>query len=115
LQPGQFLNLIACLEAMGDQHELLARLRDKQPLVVVSQMAPILVPAGSASAAPVAASAVQVVAGASAVAVPVVTTASAVEEEAETDASQEGEVEAASADQPSFMPGLSFMGASLFD
>lgn len=36
MQPHQFYNLIACLEAMGDQHALLARLRDKQPLVVVS-------------------------------------------------------------------------------
>lgn len=44
LQPSQFFNLIACLEAMGDQHELLARLRDKQPLVEVSnQMPPVMV------------------------------------------------------------------------
>ncbi|NVL50040.1 DUF3150 domain-containing protein [Pseudomonas syringae pv. actinidiae] len=37
MKSGEFLNLVACLEAMSDQHELLARLRDKQPLVVVSQ------------------------------------------------------------------------------
>lgn len=33
---GPFLNLLACLEAMSDQHTLIARLRDKQPLVVIT-------------------------------------------------------------------------------
>lgn len=36
MSPGPFLNLIACLEAVSDQHELLARIRDKQPLVVIT-------------------------------------------------------------------------------
>lgn len=34
---GEFLNLVTCIEAISDQHELLARLADKQPLVQVAQ------------------------------------------------------------------------------
>lgn len=56
LPTGHFLNLLACLEAMSDQHELLGRLRDKQPLVEVKNL-PALV---SASGSVVAASAVAV-------------------------------------------------------
>lgn len=117
LQSSQFFNLIACLEAMADQHELLARLRDKQPLVVVSQMPPILMANGLAYVAPVAAApvaAVQAVASVAAVATPVVAASVAADDEAEMEASQEVEVEAATAGTPSFM-GFGFTGSSLFD
>lgn len=116
LLPGQFLNLIACLEAMGDQHELLARLRDKQPLVVVSQMPPILVANGAAQTTPVVAApaVTQAVATATAVVTPASPTTSVVEDAAETEASNEVEVEATPAGQ-SNMFGLGFMANSLFD
>lgn len=121
LQPGQFLNLIACLEAMGDQHELLARLRDKQPLVVVSQMPPILVANGQAQSSAIAQQSLATArntlgANSQLAAVPsqVGAATTVVEEEAETEASQEVEVDAAPAGKSNYM-GLSFMGATLFD
>lgn len=116
LQSSQFFNLIACLEAMADQHELLARLRDKQPLVVVSQMPPVLMANGVAYVAPVAVApaAVQAVASVTAVAAPVVAAHVAVDDEAEMEASAEVEVEAATVGTPTFM-GFSFTGSSLFD
>lgn len=42
MQVGMFLNLVTCLEAVSDQHVLLARMADKQPLVTVSQSQPQL-------------------------------------------------------------------------
>ena len=125
LQPSQFLNLLACLEAMGDQHELLARLRDKQPLVVVTAMPLILVANGAAQAAPavVAQAATPLAVVAAPVVVATASTALVVEEEAESDASQEAEVETAEASQEeeasttgkaTFM-GFSFTGTSMFD
>lgn len=51
-----FLNLIACLEAMSDQHVLHARLRDRQPLISVTieaPQAPMQATAPVAQAAPV--------------------------------------------------------------
>lgn len=115
LSHGQFLNLIACLEAMADQHVLHARLRDKQPLVVVTQMAPVLVANGSAQVVPVAApAAVQVPAVVTAVVAPASVAAPAVVEEAETEASQEEEVEAPVVEQKG-LNGLSFLSGSMFD
>ncbi|HEJ4408095.1 TPA: hypothetical protein SL557_000379 [Pseudomonas aeruginosa] len=121
LQPSQFFNLIACLEAMGDQHELLARLRDKQPLVEVSnQMPPVMVANAHAVSNSIAQQALATARNSlgsaqqtPVVLSPVVSTAQVVEE-AETEASKEGEVEAQPAVQESFM-GLGFMGATLFD
>lgn len=120
LQPSQFLNLIACLEAMGDQHELLARLRDKQPLVDVSnQMPPVMVANSHAVSNGIAQQAVATagnnngaVQQSAAVIAPVVT--ASVAEEAEMESSQEVEVEAEPAVKNGFM-GLGFMGSSLFD
>lgn len=116
LQSSQFFNLIACLEAMADQHELLARLRDKQPLVVVSQMPQVMLANGLAYVAPVAAApaAVQAVTSVAAVATPVVATPVVVDDEAEMEASQEVEVDAAPVGSSTFM-GLGFTGASLFE
>lgn len=116
LQSSQFYNLMACLEAMADQHELLARLRDKQPLVVVSQMPPVLLANGLAYAAPVAAApaVVQAVASVAAVATPVVAAVSVVDDEAEMEASQEVEVEATTEGKPTYM-GFGFTGSSLFE
>jgi hypothetical protein len=121
LQPSQFFNLIACLEAMGDQHELLARLRDKQPLVEVSnQMPPVMVANGHAVTNSIAQQALATARNSLGAAQqtpvvlsPAVSTAQVVEE-AEMEASQEVEVEAEPAVQESFM-GLGFMGATLFD
>ncbi|HBO2935285.1 TPA: hypothetical protein L4R50_000281 [Pseudomonas aeruginosa] len=121
LQPSQFFNLIACLEAMGDQHELLARLRDKQPLVEVSnQLPPVMVANGHAVSNTIAQQALATARNSLGVAQqtpvvlsPAVSTAQVVEE-AEMEVSQEAEVEAEPAVQESFM-GLSFMGATLFD
>ncbi len=120
LQPAQFFNLIACLEAMGDQHELLARLRDKQPLVEVSnQMPPVMVANSHAISNSIAQQAVATavnnngaVQQSAAVVAPVVTVSAA--EEVETEASQEAEVDAEPAVQNGFMS-LGFMGATLFD
>lgn len=114
--PSQFYNLVACLEAMSDQHELLARLRDKQPLVEVSQMPPILVANGSTQVAPVAAApvAAQVVSSVAAVVTPVVSADPAVHEDAEMEASEEVEVKAVTAGKSTFM-GLGFTGSSLFE
>lgn len=120
LQPSQFLNLIACLEAMGDQHELLARLRDKQPLVDVSnQMPPVMVANSHAVSNGIAQQAVATagnnngaVQQSAAVIAPVVT--ASVAEEAEMESSQEDKVEAEPAVNNGFM-GLGFMGATLFD
>lgn len=121
LQPSQFFNLIACLEAMGDQHELLARLRDKQPLVEVSnQMPPVMVANAHAVSNSIAQQALATARNSlgSAQQTPVVlspvVSAAQVVEEAETEASTEVEVEAQPAVQESFM-GLGFMGATLFD
>ncbi|MEX6780281.1 DUF3150 domain-containing protein [Pseudomonas aeruginosa] len=121
LQPSQFFNLIACLEAMGDQHELLARLRDKQPLVEVSnQMPPVMVANGHAVSNSIAQQALASARNSLGAAqqTPVVLSPAAstaqVVEEAEMEASQEAEVEAKPAVQESFM-GLGFMGATLFD
>jgi len=121
LQPSQFFNLIACLEAMGDQHELLARLRDKQPLVEVSnQLPPVMVANGHAVSNSIAQQALATARNSLGAAQqtpvvlsPAVSTAQVVEE-AELEASQEVEVEAEPAVQESFM-GLGFMGATLFD
>lgn len=121
LQPSQFFNLIACLEAMGDQHELLARLRDKQPLVEVSnQLPPVMVANGHAVSNSIAQQALATARNSLGAAQqtpvvlsPAVSTAQVVEE-AEMEASQEVEVEAEPAVQESFM-GLGFMGATLFD
>ena len=121
LQPSQFFNLIACLEAMGDQHELLARLRDKQPLVEVSnQLPPAMVPNGHAVSNSIAQQALATARNSLGAAQqtpvvlsPAVSTAQVVEE-AELEASQEVEVEAEPAVQECFM-GLGFMGATLFD
>lgn len=116
MQSSQFLNLLACLEAMSDQHELLARLRDKQPLVVVSQMPPILVANGGAQVAPAATApaAAQVVSIAPTVATPVVTAVPVVHDNAEIEASNEVEVEAEPEGNSTFM-GFGFTGSSLFD
>lgn len=121
MQSSQFLNLLACLEAMSDQHELLARLRDKQPLVVVSQMPPILVANGGAQVAPVAtapaapaAPAAQAVASIAAVATPVVAADPVVLDVADIDASNEVEVEATPVGGSTFM-GFGFTGSSLFE
>lgn len=121
LQPSQFFNLIACLEAMGDQHELLARLRDKQPLVEVSnQLPPVMVANGHAVSNSIAQQALATARNSLGAAqqTPVVPSSavstSQVVEEAEMEASQEVEVEAEPAVQESFM-GLGFMGATLFD
>ncbi|EPL61663.1 hypothetical protein B382_14653 [Stutzerimonas stutzeri B1SMN1] len=121
LQPSQFFNLIACLEAMGDQHELLARLRDKQPLVEVSnQLPPVMVANGHAVSNSIAQQALATARNSLGAAqqTPVVLSPAAstaqVVEEAEMEASQEVEVEAEPAVQESFM-GLGFMGATLFD
>ncbi|MFU5275158.1 DUF3150 domain-containing protein [Pseudomonas aeruginosa] len=121
LQPSQFFNLIACLEAMGDQHELLARLRDKQPLVEVSnQMPPVMVANAHAVSNSIAQQALATARNSlgSAQQTPVVlspvVSAAQVVEEAETEASKEVEVEPQPAVQESFM-GLGFMGATLFD
>ena len=106
LQPAYFLNLVACLEAMTDQHELLGRLRDKLPLVEVQALPPLQVVGGLALAAPVAAPAVAPVASAAvatlvaAVATPSAVpaeTASVEVEEAVIEASQEVDVEPAPA------------------
>lgn len=121
LQPSQFFNLIACLEAMGDQHELLARLRDKQPLVEVSnQLPPVMVANGHAVSNSIAQQALATARNSlgsaqqtPVVLSPAVSTAQVVEE-AEMEASQEVEVEAEPAVQESFM-GFGFMGATLFD
>ena len=121
LQPSQFFNLIACLEATGDQHELLARLRDKQPLVEVSnQLPPVMVANGHAVSNSIAQQALATARNSLGAAQqtpvvlsPAVSTAQVVEE-AEMEASQEVEVEAEPAVQESFM-GLGFMGATLFD
>jgi hypothetical protein len=121
LQPSQFFNLIACLEALGDQHELLARLRDKQPLVEVSnQLPPVMVANGHAVSNSIAQQALATARNSLGAAQqtpvvlsPAVSTAQVVEE-AEVEASQEVEVEAEPAVQESFM-GLGFMGATLFD
>lgn len=121
LQPSQFFNLIACLEAMGDQHELLARLRDKQPLVEVSnQMPPVMVANAHAVSNSIAQQALATARNSLGAAQqtpvvlsPVVTTAQVVEE-AETEASQEAEVDAQPDVQTGFQ-GLPFLGASLFD
>lgn len=132
LPPGAFLNLIACLEAMGDQHELLTRLRDKQPLVVVSQMPLIQVPGGAVQSTPVSAApaAAQGVATAASVAVPAAPSTPVVEadeevEEADANSLQEDEALAADTDasqeeeaqgtEESNVFGLPFMGSSLFD
>jgi hypothetical protein len=121
LQPSQFFNLIACLEAMGDQHELLARLRDKQPLVEVSnQLPPAMVPNGHAVSNSIAQQALATARNSLGAAqqTPVVPSSAVstaqVVEEAEMEASQEVEVEAEPAVQECFM-GLGFMGATLFD
>lgn len=127
MQQSQFLNLVACLEAMSDQHELLARLRDKQPLVVVSQMPPILVANGGSQAVPVATApaaaqapvvaapaAAQAPASVPAATTPVAAAEPVADDEAETDASVEVEVEANTEGQSTFM-GLSFLGTSLFE
>lgn len=121
LQPSQFFNLIACLEAIADQHELLARLRDKQPLVEVSnQLPPVMVANGHAVSNSIAQQALATARNSLGAAQqtpvvlsPAVSTAQVVEE-AEMEASQEVEVEAEPAVQESFM-GLGFMGATLFD
>lgn len=119
LQPGQFLNLIACLEAMGDQHELLARLRDKQPLVVVSHMPSSIAQQALASARSNLGNSPQVTATVS----QVVASTSVAVLEAETETSEEvdvdateisQEVDANNASESNFM-GLSFMGKSMFE
>jgi len=96
-----FFNLIACLEAMADQHELLSRLRDKQPLVdvVVTQAQQVL------SAIPVVATTTQ---SAVTVAAPVV--ALVVPEAAVASVEAEAEPEAEEAK----LFDLPFMGSSLF-
>jgi hypothetical protein len=115
LQPSQFFNLIACLEAMGDQHELLARLRDKQPLVEVSnQMPPVMVANTHAVSNSIAQQALATARNSLGVAQQATAVSIAQEEEAETEASKEVEVVAQAAVQESFM-GLGFMGATLFD
>jgi hypothetical protein len=102
LQPAYFYNLVACLEAMTDQHELLGRLRDKLPLVEVQALPPLQVVGGLALAAPVAATAVAPVASVAvatlvaAVATPTAVPAEAASEEvaeAVIEASQEVDVE----------------------
>jgi hypothetical protein len=105
LLPTQFLNLTTVLEAIADQHELLGRLRDKQPLVVVSpSMPPVMVANGPAQAAPVAVApaAVQVVATA---------TVEALQTSAPTPLVVEEPAEPAV--QESYM-GLGFLSNSLF-
>ena len=116
LLPGRFFNLIACLEAIGDQHELLARLRDKQPLVVVSQMPPVVVANGATQATSVVAApaVTQAVAAVAVAVIPTSSTAIAVEEAADTEASNEVEVEAIPAVQANLF-GLQFMGSSMFE
>lgn len=122
LQPGQFYNLIACLEAMGDQHELLARLRDKQPLVVVSQQPPVMAACSHAVSSSIAQQALATArntlgatAGSAVVATTVVDSDEQAPNDAEIEASFEDEVEAVPADRPPFMAGLSFLGASMFE
>ncbi|MFL1449338.1 DUF3150 domain-containing protein [Pseudomonas tritici] len=116
LSHGQFLNLIACLEALADQHVLQARLRDKQPLVVVTLMQPVLVANGSALAAPaVSAPAVaQVVAAVSAAVTPASAATSVVIANAATEASQEVEVETPIVEAQN-LNGLAFLGGSMFE
>lgn len=119
MQTGPFLNLIACLEAMGDQHELLARLRDKQPLVVVNQQPTV---AGAQAALSVLAqqsqiapsNAVAVPVGSTAVATPVAVVEEPVAHKADDEASSEVDVDAEPANQSSYM-GLKFLGTSMFD
>ncbi len=116
--PSLFLNLIACLEAMSDQHELLARLQDKQPLVVVTsqpqlQVANGVVASASVSAAP----AVEpvVVASPAAAAAPVAVVevkASAEVEVVDPEVSPETE---AQPKQETNVFDLPFMGSSLFN
>lgn len=120
MQSSQFLNLLACLEAMSDQHELLARLRDKQPLVVVSQSSqlPMVGVSGQGSLSQnIAQQAVMTakvklaVQSASQTALPTAT-ASAVVDDVIADASQEEEAPAVV--QPAFMS-LGFTGNSMFE
>lgn len=124
LQPAQFYNLIACLEAMGDQHELLARLRDKQPLIVVNQM-PQAQLAQSITHQAVANAAIKLASNAqsSTVVAQAVATAPVVAAVAEIEASPEAEVEAVETSPEedakpaveSNLMGLGFMGSTLFD
>jgi hypothetical protein len=125
LQPGQFYNLLACLEAMGDQHELLARLRDKQRLVDVTQV-PTAQPQGQLSLTKpledLAATSAQSTAGNQAIqqhstnsAIPVDEPDSEALQEAEEETAEASqEEEASTAGQPSFME-FSFTGTSMFE
>lgn len=131
MQSSQFLNLLACLEAMSDQHELLARLRDKQPLVVVSQLSqlPMVGISGQGSLAQnIANQAVNTAMvnlgtqSVSQVALPL-TTSMVVEDDASLDTSLDDEVVVAEASheedapavaQPAFMA-FSFTGNSIFE
>lgn len=118
MQPTQFFNLIACLEAMNDQHELLARLRDKQPLVTIHVEPEVQAPAQAAVVQPQG----QVVT----MQAPVATAPTAsVESETESEAGEASEVEEVTqivevavsepvAEQPKVFD-LPFMGGSLFD
>lgn len=111
-----FYNLIACLNAMADQHELLQRLRDKQPLVVVKNV-PTLTGLNTQEdestppALPVQTSSTNVNAQ---TALPQSQSVAIAAEEDETDASNEVEVAAPVIEQNKFM-GLGFMGNSLFE
>lgn len=127
----QFYNLIACLEAMGDQHELLARLRDKQPLVVVTQM-PLIQVAGAGATAVANSIAQTTLATArktigktpiAAVVLPDAAASVAVVEVVDSETSVEDDVEASIAEQDEVSPtvssspfgGLQFMGDSMFE
>jgi hypothetical protein len=128
LPVAHFLNLLACLEAMADQHELLSRLREKQPLVEVTPLPQLQVAGGGAATA---AAQVAPAAPATAVATPVVATAVApaaqvVEVSGEAEAEEEAFVEAETeveciveaeaepiAEEESLFD-LPFLGSSLF-
>ncbi|MCF5455447.1 DUF3150 domain-containing protein, partial [Pseudomonas syringae] len=126
----QFFNLIACLEAMGDQHELLARLRDKQPLVVVTQMPLIQVGAGAVAVANSIAQTSLATARKTierkplvSVVLPSAVASVAVDEDVDSDFSVEDDVEAPVAEQEEVSPtvssspfgALQFMGNNMFE